>query len=132
MAGCTVVYGGVAWGLMMRSSVRAGGGVGGGDGKGDVGDRGGAIALVQAGCVNMGLRIGFGVWFVDHWIRTNFNGGGEVRARFWRRCVPDGMVVAGAVLMGSMLWYVGLESGSDVRREVGAVLAAAVGMGVLM
>jgi hypothetical protein len=69
MAGITVAYGATAWGLMSL----------------DMGISG-SEALIYAGMVNMGLRIGWSMVFVHVWLMENV--GTKKAWGFWKECVP--------------------------------------------
>ena len=87
MAGFTVVYGGVCW--VMLGTLKWG-----------------SEGLVWANVVNMILRIGWGIWFLDSWIAQHARDD-KTRTKFWKDSRPDLLSVVVAVLVG-----VGLSSKS--------------------
>ena len=133
MAVCTVAYAGMCWVFLSRWGW-------------------GSEGLVWANIGNMVLRIAWGGWFVDGWIRRNGEGvEGEVgrRRRFWRKSMPSkqcvGIGVAVGVWLKSGYYGVGAgEAGARVTRkklllgsdldvgDVGKVVAGVVLMGSSM
>ncbi len=102
MAGCTIVYGGMCWVFLSRWGW-------------------GSEGLVWGNVGNMVLRIGWGAWFVDGWVKENAEQGDEeVRKRFWRDSMPNAQCVLMAAAVGSWLKSsYGIGAGEDGAGMVG-------------